>query len=64
MSQMPKDNTSVRNKMLEKLKKFANELRKRGFAVEVGHSEDEKTERYFIDIILDKTKHKGNDFYE
>ena len=50
--------------MLEKLKKFANELRKRGFSVEVGHSEDEKTERYFIDIILDKTKNKGNDFYE
>jgi hypothetical protein len=42
--------------MLEKLKQFADELRKRGYAVEIGHTDDEMFERYSLIIEKDKTK--------
>ena len=49
--------------MLDKLKGFAKELREAGFSVDVGHSSDDSTERWYVDIILDKTKEKSNDLY-
>ena len=60
---MSENNTHIRNEMLKKLNIFADELRKRGFYVEVGHKNDEMFERYFIDIVLDKTREKTEDFY-
>ncbi len=47
--------------MLNKLKEFAEELRKRGYFVEIGHVEDEIFERY--SLIIEKDKTNKSDYY-
>jgi len=47
--------------MINKLKKFAQQLRERGYSVEFGHVENETHEIY--SLVIEKDKTKKYDYY-